>query len=86
MVKTEWSEIIIPEVEFQVTKQSGLVSTIEGIIDRAIEGLKEAAVKLKDSDPESVTKLSKYVIELAELKGMEKPFTFVSFVNFAVYY
>jgi C4-type Zn-finger protein len=41
VVKTEWAEIQIPEIEFEVKKQNGMVTTIEGVLDRAIEGLQQ---------------------------------------------
>ena len=41
VVKTEWAEIQIPEIEFEVKKQNGLVTTVEGILDRAIERLQQ---------------------------------------------
>jgi zinc finger protein len=46
IIKTEWAEILIPEIEFEVKKQGGLITTIEGVIDRAIEGLKETQKSL----------------------------------------
>lgn len=80
MVKTEWAEIIIPEIDFEVRKQTGLITTIEGIIDRAIEGLTEAAAKLTEKvlDPDSVLKMTEFVASMVELKEMKTPFTFVS--------
>lgn len=78
VVKTEWSEISIPEIEFEVTKQPGLITTIEGIIDRAIEGLEETSKNLKN-DPESVLKLTTFLGSLHHLKEVSEPFDFVSF-------
>ena len=92
VVKTEWAEIEIPEIEFEVKKQVGLITTIEGIIDRAIEGLKETQQSLivsrklifianflstQGQDPKSCEKLSEFLIKLIELKQGDKNFTFV---------
>lgn len=78
IVKTEWAEISIPEVEFDVKKQTGLITTIEGIIDRALEGLTQTVKDYRDSDPENVLKLSQFLLSLVELKDGQKEFTFVS--------
>lgn len=50
VVKTEWAEIAIPEIEFEVKKQTGLITTVEGILDRAVEGLQQTirAVTIAD--------------------------------------
>lgn len=39
-MKTEYASLCIPEVEFEVEEktQPGLVTTIEGLIDRTIQG------------------------------------------------
>lgn len=71
VVKTEWAEICIPEVEFEVTKQSGLITTIEGLIERAIEGLTPAAEETKEP------KLIQFIEKMKELKEGKKPFTFL---------
>ena len=78
VVKTEWAEISIPEIDFVVTKQPGLITTIEGIIDRAVGGLQETAPQLAVSDPENIIKLSQFIVSLGQLKMVEQPFTFVS--------
>jgi C4-type Zn-finger protein len=41
VIKTEWAVIEVPEIEFEIKKQIGLITNIEGIFDRAINGLKE---------------------------------------------
>lgn len=71
VVKTEWAEISIPEIEFEVAKQSGLITTIEGLIDRAIEGLTPAAEEAKEP------KLLQFLDQLKQLKEVDRPFTFL---------
>ena len=76
VVRTEWAEIRIPEIEFEISKQAGLITTIEGIIDRAVTGLQSTIPRL--SDPDSVDKMSKFIESLIQLKSGDIPFTFVS--------
>lgn len=70
IVKTEWAQISIPEIEFEVSKQSGLITTIEGLIDRAIEGLQPAADESKDE------RLISFLAKLRDLKSGATKFTF----------
>lgn len=76
VVKTEWAHLSIPELEFQVTKQNGLITTLEGIIERSIEGLQSTIPRIKD-DPESVVKISNFIHRLMELRTEGKEFTFI---------
>lgn len=77
MVKTEWAEIRIPEIEFEVKKQTGLITTIEGIIDRAIEGLRLTITSTPGLAPTDVVKISNFVLSLDKLKSGDRPFTFI---------
>lgn len=76
IVKTEWAEISIPELDFQVTKQNGMITTLEGIIERAIDGLQSTIPRIKD-DPESVVKIANFINNLHEVKTGNKEFTFI---------
>lgn len=78
VVKTEWAEIRIPEVEFEISKQAGMITTIEGVIDRAIDGLQSTLPRLTQSDPESVVKITTFIQSMKQLKTGDVPFTFVS--------
>ena len=78
VVKTDRAEILIPEIDFEVKKQTGLITNIEGLIDRAVDGLRETVQSIRATDPENVIKLTNYIVRLEELKEMNSPFTFVS--------
>ncbi|RWS11630.1 zinc finger protein ZPR1-like protein [Dinothrombium tinctorium] len=77
VVKTEWAEISIPEVEFEVKKQSGLVTTVEGVIDRAIEGLSQTMCNIPDEQSETKAKFSEFIAKMLRLKNFERKFTFI---------
>jgi zinc finger protein len=76
IVKTEWAEVSIPQLDFQVTQQNGQITTLEGIIDRCIEGLQSTIPRITE-DPESVVKISNFINNLHELKTGEKEFTLI---------
>lgn len=87
VVRTEWAEVRIPEVEFEISKQSGMITTIEGLIDRAITGLRStvaahvAASSESKESAESVYKINQFIQQMIELKSGDVPFTFVSFAS-----
>jgi len=41
IIKSEWAVVQVTQIDFEVKKQTGLITTIEGIFDRAISGLKK---------------------------------------------
>lgn len=77
VVKTEWAEIRIPEIDFEITKQSGLITTVEGIIDRAITGLRLTIQETPRLAPSDVVKISNFVLNLEKLKRGDQEFTFI---------
>lgn len=77
IVKTEWSEIIIPEIEFQVKRQPGLITTIEGILERAEAGMKQMVELRPDMDDESKDKVKEFLTKLMRCKLMLLDFTFI---------
>lgn len=77
VVKTEWAEIRIPEIDFEVKKQTGLITTVEGIIDRAIQGLRQTVTGTPGLAPADVVKISNFVLSLDKLKSGSRPFTFI---------
>ncbi|XP_053201344.1 zinc finger protein ZPR1-like [Panonychus citri] len=76
VVKSDYAEISIPELEFTASRQPGLVTTVEGLIDRAIDGLRHT-IQMNSDQPELITKLADFVIRLDLLKSLEQEFTIV---------
>ena len=78
VVKTEWAEIRIPEIDFEIKKQTGLITTIEGIIERAIEGLRSTIERnISNLASSDVVKIANFVLSLEKLTKGDQPFTFV---------
>ncbi|UYV70843.1 ZPR1 [Cordylochernes scorpioides] len=74
VVKSEWASVSIPEVDFEIPPktQEGSVTTIEGVLSRAITGL---SLRLQSGPVDE--RLANFIVKLQELKEVEIPFTFV---------
>lgn len=76
LVKTEWAVVKIPEVEFEVSKQTGLITTVEGILDRAISGLKYSHEN-SPASAEEKKPLEDFINKMLDLKEGRSPFTLI---------
>ncbi|XP_015785274.1 zinc finger protein ZPR1 [Tetranychus urticae] len=76
VVKSDYAELSIPELSFQASRQPGLVTTVEGLIDRAIDGLRHTC-QVNADQPELVTKLTDFITKLGSLKELNQEFTLV---------
>lgn len=77
VVKTEWSEIKIPEIEFEVKRQPGLVTTIEGILERAEAGMKQMMELNSGMSEEDKEKVKAFLAKLMRCKLMMQDFTLI---------
>lgn len=77
VVKTEWSEIKIPEIEFEVKRQPGLVTTIEGILERAEAGMKQLVELNPNMSDEDKDKVKAFLAKLMRCRLMMEDFTFI---------
>lgn len=77
IVKTATASITIPEVDLEVPakSQEGSITTVEGILDRAIEGLEASAKDILEADVSN--KVSDFVNQLKGLRSLESPFTVI---------
>ncbi|CAD7092930.1 unnamed protein product [Hermetia illucens] len=79
VVKSDYSSIQIPEVNFEIPSQSqkGEVTTVEGIIERAITGLEQDQEQRRKDHPDVAKQIEDFVETLRSLKSVEKPFTVI---------
>jgi zinc finger protein len=77
VVKTDYSSVRIEEIDFEIPakSQKGEVTTIEGIIDRVINGLTQDQEKRRIEHPDVAAQIDAFVAKLEDLKKVEKPFT-----------
>lgn len=77
--KSDYTSIKIPELDFEIPalSQKGEITTVEGIIDRSIEGLQQSQVERKDTHPEDAAKIEAFLEKLKRLKTVDSPFTMI---------
>ncbi|XP_054271327.1 zinc finger protein ZPR1 [Macrosteles quadrilineatus] len=70
VVKSDYTSVQIPEVDFEIPSQSqkGEVTTVEGVIDRAINGLTQDQDTRSLEDPDVAKQIDEFVKKLQKLK------------------
>ncbi|NXO06164.1 ZPR1 protein, partial [Oriolus oriolus] len=79
VVKTDCASARIPELDFEIPafSQKGVLTTIEGIIDRAVAGLEQDQPARRATDKEVARKIDEFIGKLRQLKEVNSPFTFI---------
>ncbi|KAI6073239.1 Zinc finger protein ZPR1 isoform X1 [Aix galericulata] len=79
VVKTDCATARIPELDFEIPafSQKGVLTTIEGIIDRAVMGLEQDQPVRWATDKEVASKIDEFIGKLKQLKEVHSPFTFI---------
>ncbi|XP_031727638.1 zinc finger protein ZPR1 [Anarrhichthys ocellatus] len=79
VVKADSATTRIPELDFEIPPftQKGALSTIEGLLDRAVAGLEQEQPIRRETDPEVAEKIDGFILKLRELKEVEDEFTLV---------
>lgn len=79
VVKADSATTRIPELDFEIPPftQKGSLSTIEGLLDRAVSGLEQDQAVRRAADPEVADKIDEFILKLKKLKEVENEFTLV---------
>lgn len=79
VVKSDSATIRIPELDFEIPPeaQRGTLSTVEGILSRAVDGLQALQEERKKVDPEKADAIDQFLIKLRSCATGEMDFTFV---------
>ncbi|XP_076003509.1 zinc finger protein ZPR1 [Genypterus blacodes] len=79
VVKADSATTKIPELDFEIPAftQKGSLSTIEGLLDRAVSGLEQDQAARREADPAVADKIDEFIQKLKDLKDMENEFTLV---------
>ncbi|XP_068460445.1 zinc finger protein ZPR1 [Clinocottus analis] len=79
VVKADSATTRIPELDFEIPPftQKGVLSTIEGLLDRAAAGLEQEQPARREADPEVAEKIEGFIRKLRRLKEVEEEFTLV---------
>ncbi|NXJ69646.1 ZPR1 protein, partial [Rostratula benghalensis] len=79
VVKTDCATARIPELDFEIPAftQKGVLTTIEGILDRAVAGLEQDQPLRRATDEEVANKIEEFIGKLKRLKEVQSSFTFI---------
>ncbi|XP_056293170.1 zinc finger protein ZPR1 [Pseudoliparis swirei] len=79
VVKADSATTRIPELDFEIPPftQKGALSTIEGLLDRAVTGLEQEQPARLEADPVAAEKIGLFIRRLRSLKEGEEEFTLV---------
>lgn len=79
IVKSDYTSVKIIEVDFEIPSQSqkGEVTTLEGIIDRSIQGLQQDQPLRRIDHPEDAIQIDEFVKSLEKLKSVETAYTVI---------
>ncbi|MCJ8742522.1 hypothetical protein PDJAM_G00083080 [Pangasius djambal] len=79
VVKTDSATIRIPELDFEIPAftQKGSLSTVEGLLERAVSGLEQDQPIRRATDPEVADKIDQFVQRLKKLKDVGEEFTLI---------
>lgn len=79
VVKADSASTRIPQLEFEIPAftQKGCLSTVEGIIDRAVAGLEQEQPVRRATEPQVAEKIDEFIQSLNRLKRVEGEFTLI---------
>ncbi|XP_023595735.1 zinc finger protein ZPR1 isoform X5 [Trichechus manatus latirostris] len=79
VVKTESATTRIPELDFEIPafSQKGALTTVEGLINRAISGLEQDQPMRRASEETIAERIDEFIVKLQELKQVASPFTLI---------
>ncbi|XP_049884253.1 zinc finger protein ZPR1 [Pectinophora gossypiella] len=77
VVKSDYTSVRIPDLDFEVPAQSqkGEVTTVEGIVARAIAGLTQDQEARRAEHPAAAAQIDQFVERLRRLRTLEEPWT-----------
>ncbi|XP_041639860.1 zinc finger protein ZPR1 [Cheilinus undulatus] len=79
VVKADSATTRIPELDFEIPAftQKGALSTVEGLLDRAMAGLEQDQPIRRATDPDVADRIDEFIQKLKKLKDVEEEFTLV---------
>ncbi|KAK3912499.1 Zinc finger protein ZPR1 [Frankliniella fusca] len=79
VVKSDSTSVSVPEVQLEIPafSQKGEVTTIEGILDRSVQGLEQDQDTRRKEHPEAAQQIDEFLGKLKKLKELESPFSMV---------
>jgi len=75
IVKSDTALVKIPEVELEIPKAKGEITTVEGVVSRAVEGLETEQPYRRQHQPELAGQIDAFLARLRGLLSLEQPFS-----------
>lgn len=79
LIKSDFTAVRIEELDFETPagSQKGEVTTVEGIIERAITGLDQDQILRRIQHPEAAEQIDQFIEKLRKLKEVKEPFNLI---------
>ncbi|XP_058302560.1 zinc finger protein ZPR1 isoform X1 [Hylobates moloch] len=79
VVKTDSAATRIPELDFEIPafSQKGALTTVEGLITRAISGLEQDQPARRANKDATAERIDEFIVKLKKLKQVASPFTLI---------
>ncbi|XP_060016418.1 zinc finger protein ZPR1 isoform X2 [Lagenorhynchus albirostris] len=79
VVKTDSATTRIPELDFEIPafSQKGALTTVEGLISRAVSGLELDQPSRRANEEATAERIDEFIVKLKELKQVASPFTLI---------
>ncbi|XP_077985430.1 zinc finger protein ZPR1-like isoform X2 [Glandiceps talaboti] len=79
VVKSDYASVAIPEIDFEIppNTQKGIMTTVEGVIDRVVTGLEQDQPVRQAMDPDTASKIDEFIEKLKKLKEVTSSFTII---------
>lgn len=79
VIKSDYTRVQIPSLDFEIPSRSqkGEITTIEGIIERTINGLEQDQPERREKYPDSAAQIDQFLEKLRKLKSLDESFTII---------
>lgn len=77
IVQMNTATVSIPSLDFEAPPNVGVLTTVEGVIQRAIDGLNQHQVLRRIQEPEVAAKIDEFIIKLQNLAELKEPFEMI---------
>ena len=77
VVQTNTATVSIPKLQFESPPNKGVLTTVEGLVQRAIEGLSQDQTLRKVQHPKVAAQIDDFIVKLKDLLLLEEPFDLI---------
>ncbi|XP_029046371.1 zinc finger protein ZPR1 [Osmia bicornis bicornis] len=79
VIKSDYTSVKIPCLDFEVPSgsQKGEVTTVEGIIERTINGLEQDQPERRKQHPDAAAQIDQFIEKLQKLESLDEPFAMI---------